>query len=79
MTGRWAGTAYAAARPATLCAHSAGWTRSGGEAHCDRCGVRRFTDYGAVRPAGLPHAIVPSPREPEAADRAAAWNLCTRP
>ncbi|MFI0911925.1 DUF6255 family natural product biosynthesis protein [Streptomyces abikoensis] len=35
-------------------------------------GVRRFTDYGDLRPPGLPQAVVPAPRDRRAADRAAA-------
>ncbi|MEU3355697.1 DUF6255 family natural product biosynthesis protein [Streptomyces sp. NPDC037389] len=39
---------------------------------CRTCGVRRFADYGALRPPGLPHRVVSTPRDPRAADRAAA-------
>ncbi|MEU1312831.1 DUF6255 family natural product biosynthesis protein [Streptomyces cinnamoneus] len=60
------------------CPHAAGWTRTAGEARCDRCGVRRFTEYGAVRPPGLPQAVVPAVRERYAADRAAACNVALR-
>ncbi|MEU5052415.1 DUF6255 family natural product biosynthesis protein [Streptomyces sp. NPDC021096] len=71
-------TGYAAGRLVNHCAHTAGWTHAAGEAHCDRCGTRRFTDYGAVRPAGLPHAVTPSARDREAADRAAAASVRRR-
>ncbi|MCA6093035.1 hypothetical protein LE181_12790 [Streptomyces sp. SCA3-4] len=71
-------TVYAAGRLVTHCPHAAGWTRTAGEARCERCGVRRFTEYGAVRPSGLPQAVVPSPRARRAADRAAARNVAIR-
>ncbi|WP_373303655.1 DUF6255 family natural product biosynthesis protein [Streptomyces cinnamoneus] len=62
----------------THCPHAAGWTRAEGEARCERCGVRRFTEYGAVRPPGLPQAVVPAARDRYAADRAAARNVAHR-
>ncbi|MEU7131977.1 DUF6255 family natural product biosynthesis protein [Streptomyces sp. NPDC046261] len=68
-------TAYAAGRLVNHCAHNAGWTHAAGESYCDRCGTRRFTEYGAVRPAGLPHAVVPAARDQEVADRSAAANV----
>ncbi|MEU1375750.1 DUF6255 family natural product biosynthesis protein [Streptomyces triculaminicus] len=61
-----------------MCAHRAGWTRVGGEARCDRCGTRRFTDYGALRPPGMPVAVTPSPESGRAADRAAARWVAAR-
>ncbi|WP_238492420.1 DUF6255 family natural product biosynthesis protein [Streptomyces sp. UNOB3_S3] len=50
----------------------AGAARCGVGRRCRTCGVRRFTDYGALRPPGLPQAVVPAPRDRRAADRAAA-------
>ncbi|MFI1257168.1 DUF6255 family natural product biosynthesis protein [Streptomyces netropsis] len=41
------------------CGHRSGWTRTGGEARCEACGVVRFTEYGALRPPGLPQVITP--------------------
>ncbi|WP_374223828.1 DUF6255 family natural product biosynthesis protein [Streptomyces sp. ISL-11] len=58
------------------CHHQRGWTHAlGGASRCDECGVRRFTEYGAVRPPGLPQAMTPRPRDRRAADRAAALNV----
>ncbi|MEU4212303.1 DUF6255 family natural product biosynthesis protein [Streptomyces sp. NPDC026206] len=60
-------------RVASRCPHHAGWTHTGGgEARCDTCGTRRFSDYGALRPSGLPHPLTPSGAARRAADRAAA-------
>ncbi|MEV4501424.1 DUF6255 family natural product biosynthesis protein [Streptomyces klenkii] len=37
------------------CTHRGGWAaRTRGEARCRDCGTVRFTDYGALRPPGLP-------------------------
>ncbi|MFI9238257.1 DUF6255 family natural product biosynthesis protein [Streptomyces sp. NPDC053079] len=57
-----------------MCSHGGGWSEVGspGEVQCRCCGVRRFRHYGAVRPGGLPHALVPSVPERRAADLAAA-------
>ncbi|MEU1312855.1 DUF6255 family natural product biosynthesis protein [Streptomyces cinnamoneus] len=76
------GTAYAPRpRPTDNCPHLDGWTHTAGESRCNRCGTRRFTDYRAVRPHGLPRTITPSARDGAAADRAAArnvaWNVAT--
>ncbi|WP_372471992.1 DUF6255 family natural product biosynthesis protein [Streptomyces albireticuli] len=57
------------------CPHRGGWTHHGGESRCNACGVRRFTDYGAVRPSGLPHAVTPPAPDRHATDRAAALNI----
>ncbi|GHC73461.1 DUF6255 family natural product biosynthesis protein [Streptomyces cinnamoneus] len=66
-------TAYAAGRLMTHCPHLAGWvTTADGESCCHHCGTRRFADYAAVRPPGLPQTIVPSDEARAAADRAAA-------
>ncbi|GHF36705.1 hypothetical protein GCM10010218_17810 [Streptomyces mashuensis] len=54
------------------CTHASGWTHHAGEARCDACGVRRFTEYRAVRPSGLPVVVTQSLEEAHAADRAAA-------
>ncbi|GHG72607.1 hypothetical protein GCM10018779_48090 [Streptomyces griseocarneus] len=55
------------------CPHQAGWTQSeDGVWRCARCGTRRFTDYGALRPPGLPEAKAPRPGARRAADRRAA-------
>ncbi|GAA0489479.1 DUF6255 family natural product biosynthesis protein [Streptomyces sp. NPDC046215] len=55
------------------CTHRSGWTRTGrGEHRCDACGVRRFSDYGALRAPGLPHAVTPSGPARREADRRAA-------
>ncbi|WP_370420831.1 DUF6255 family natural product biosynthesis protein [Streptomyces sp. QH1-20] len=53
------------------CGHGAGWRHTGGEARCGACGVVRFTEYGALRPPGLPQVVTPvgSARR---ADRSAA-------
>ncbi|WP_367138744.1 MULTISPECIES: DUF6255 family natural product biosynthesis protein [Streptomyces] len=41
------------------CNHAEGWTYPvPGEQRCRTCGTVRFTDYGALRPPGLP----PGPR-----------------
>ncbi|WP_420894532.1 DUF6255 family natural product biosynthesis protein [Streptomyces cinnamoneus] len=47
--------------PAHHCRHPAGWTHSHGVSRCERCGTRRFTEYGALRPPGLPQATAPGP------------------
>lgn len=58
------------------CQHNpSGWTHAGGESRCHSCGVRRFSGYGALRPPGLAAAITPAPRDPRAADRAAALSM----
>ncbi|MEU1312897.1 DUF6255 family natural product biosynthesis protein [Streptomyces cinnamoneus] len=59
------------------CAHRAGWGETGraGEVRCLGCGVRRFQHYGAVRPPGLAHVLVPSARRRDVADRAAARRI----
>ena len=54
------------------CQHRAGWTRVGGMLRCEACGTRRFTDYAAMRPPGLPHAVARSGPARRAADRNAA-------
>ncbi|WP_449476932.1 DUF6255 family natural product biosynthesis protein [Streptomyces abikoensis] len=55
------------------CAHRGGWSaRTRGEARCRDCGTVRFTEYGALRPPGLPHVVTPTRRAALAADRAAA-------
>ncbi|MFF7729643.1 DUF6255 family natural product biosynthesis protein [Streptomyces sp. NPDC008001] len=62
------------------CSHAAGWTHPApGEARCRTCGVTRFTEYGAVRPPGLPHALTPKPRDARKADRAAALQIARLP
>ncbi|MFE0044204.1 DUF6255 family natural product biosynthesis protein [Streptomyces albireticuli] len=57
------------------CPHRGGWTHHGGESRCNTCGVRRFTEYGAVRPDGLPRAVTPPAPDRRATDRAAALNI----
>ncbi|MFI9238558.1 DUF6255 family natural product biosynthesis protein [Streptomyces sp. NPDC053079] len=57
------------------CAHRSGWRHTGGEACCEACGARRFSDYGALRPSGLPHAVTPDGPARRAADRAAAGRV----
>ncbi|MFI9204553.1 DUF6255 family natural product biosynthesis protein [Streptomyces sp. NPDC053048] len=53
--------------------HHPEWESAGtGEARCKRCGTRRFTDYGALRPPGLPETVRPPARVRAKADRAAA-------
>ncbi|MFH8789906.1 DUF6255 family natural product biosynthesis protein [Streptomyces roseoverticillatus] len=65
---------------ARMCTHRAGWTtRTRGEVHCRGCGTVRFTDYGALRPPGLPHAVAPKPRDARRADRAAATWIVNLP
>ncbi|MFI9203837.1 DUF6255 family natural product biosynthesis protein [Streptomyces sp. NPDC053048] len=61
------------------CPHHAGWSRGAdGAWRCDRCGTRRFDDYGALRPPGLPETIKPSPAALPARDRAAARFVAER-
>ncbi|WP_221462472.1 DUF6255 family natural product biosynthesis protein [Streptomyces olivoverticillatus] len=55
-------TAYAAGRLVGNCSHRGGWTHDAGELRCDGCGTRRFTDYGALRPPGLPSTVTSSAR-----------------
>ncbi|MBF6044293.1 hypothetical protein GO001_03535 [Streptomyces sp. NRRL B-1677] len=58
------------------CTHRGGWAaRTRGEARCRDCGTVRFTDYGALRPPGLPDAATPPRRTALAADRAAAQQM----
>ncbi|MFI9305791.1 DUF6255 family natural product biosynthesis protein [Streptomyces triculaminicus] len=53
--------------------HHPEWESAGtGEARCKQCGTRRFTDYGALRPPGLPQAVRPPARRRAKADRTAA-------
>lgn len=56
------------------CLHSGGWSpaESHGEQRCDHCGTRRFTDYGALLPPGLPQTRTPSDTARARADRSAA-------
>ncbi|MFI1254228.1 DUF6255 family natural product biosynthesis protein [Streptomyces netropsis] len=54
------------------CAHTGGWTSADGEERCDHCGTRRFTDYGALLPPGLPQIRTPSDKTRARADRSAA-------
>ncbi|MBH1934427.1 hypothetical protein I5Q34_09015 [Streptomyces sp. AV19] len=54
------------------CQHRSGWESENGEERCTRCGTRRFTDYGALRPPEAPHAVRPSPEDRNPAERAAA-------
>ncbi|MFI1971731.1 DUF6255 family natural product biosynthesis protein [Streptomyces cinnamoneus] len=42
------------------CPHRGGWAGGGGELRCGECGTRHFTEYGALRPPGLPQAVVPA-------------------
>ncbi|MEV5377882.1 DUF6255 family natural product biosynthesis protein [Streptomyces nondiastaticus] len=68
------------ARVRIRCSHSEGWTYPvPGEQRCRSCGTVRFTDYGAVRPPGLPHALTPKPRDARKADRAAAAWIANAP
>ncbi|WP_424889841.1 DUF6255 family natural product biosynthesis protein [Streptomyces sp. XH2] len=58
------------------CTHRGGWSaRTRGEVRCRDCGTVRFTDYGALRPPGLPCALTPPRRTAIAADRAAAQQM----
>ncbi|WP_221462282.1 DUF6255 family natural product biosynthesis protein [Streptomyces olivoverticillatus] len=41
----------------TDCRHGANWRHRAGESRCEACGTRRFTDYAALRPPGLPEAV----------------------
>ncbi|WP_374206181.1 DUF6255 family natural product biosynthesis protein [Streptomyces roseoverticillatus] len=60
----------------STCAHRGGWSaRTRGEARCRDCGIIRFTEYGALRPPGLPHAATPPRRTAITADRAAAQQM----
>ncbi|MGX8908314.1 DUF6255 family natural product biosynthesis protein [Streptomyces netropsis] len=54
------------------CAHADGWTSAGGEERCDACGTRRFTDYGALLPPGLPQTRTPSDKARARSDHSAA-------
>ncbi|MFV8128615.1 DUF6255 family natural product biosynthesis protein [Streptomyces syringium] len=57
------------------CGHRSGWTQTRGEARCNDCGTRRFTDYGALRPAELAPTTTPPPRRARKTDRAAARHV----
>ncbi|MEV5238118.1 DUF6255 family natural product biosynthesis protein [Streptomyces cinnamoneus] len=58
--------------PTRHCTHPR-WTHTGGgEARCDRCGTRRFSGYGALRPPGPAPVVTPTWTARRAADRAAA-------
>ncbi len=57
------------------CQHRSGWTRSGSASSCGGCGTRRFADYAALRPPGLPLWVTPKPRDRHAADREAAHHM----
>ncbi|GGR06257.1 DUF6255 family natural product biosynthesis protein [Streptomyces netropsis] len=57
------------------CGHRSGWAQARGEARCNDCGTRRFTDYGAVRPPELAPTATPSPHRAHRADRAAARHV----
>ncbi|MEU5191885.1 DUF6255 family natural product biosynthesis protein [Streptomyces klenkii] len=62
------------------CSHAEGWAYPApGEQRCRTCGTVRFTDYGALRPPGLPHALTPKPRDADKADRAAATHIANAP
>ncbi|MEU1372419.1 DUF6255 family natural product biosynthesis protein [Streptomyces triculaminicus] len=54
------------------CPHTSGWDATHGEERCRSCGTRRFTQYGALRPPGLPVTLAPSPRDKGQADRSAS-------
>lgn len=54
------------------CHHPEWESTTTGAARCKRCGTRRFADYGALRPRGLPEAVRPPARARARADRAAA-------
>lgn len=54
------------------CQHREGWETANGEERCTRCGTRRFTEYGALRPPEVPQVVPPSPEDRARADRAAA-------
>ncbi len=56
----------------SACPHGTGWARTRGAVRCEGCGVVRFTDYGALRPPGLPQALTVSRGSARRADRAAA-------
>ncbi|MFI2075057.1 MULTISPECIES: DUF6255 family natural product biosynthesis protein [Streptomyces] len=61
------------------CPHTAGWTQGqDGVWTCQRCGTRRFADYGALRPPGLPEPRKPSRAARRAADRSAASYIACR-
>ncbi|MFF4220689.1 DUF6255 family natural product biosynthesis protein [Streptomyces nondiastaticus] len=64
----------------STCAHRGGWSaRTRGEARCRDCGTVRFTDYGALRPPGLPDALTPKRRDARKADSAAAAWMANLP
>ncbi|MFI9305079.1 DUF6255 family natural product biosynthesis protein [Streptomyces triculaminicus] len=59
-------TVFTTGRMRADCRHQAGWTHADGMSTCRRCGVRRFAEYGALRPPGLPQAVpVPPAAVPE--------------
>ncbi|MHA7960274.1 DUF6255 family natural product biosynthesis protein [Streptomyces sp. L500] len=60
------------------CPHDGCWVSDNGEQRCTACGVRRFTDYGGVRPPGLPEAVTPSGKRRPGADRSAATAIANR-
>ncbi|KNB52311.1 DUF6255 family natural product biosynthesis protein [Streptomyces caatingaensis] len=41
------------------CQHREGWETANGEERCTRCGTRRFTEYGALRPPEVPQGVAP--------------------
>lgn len=61
-----------------MCSHSNGWAQGNGAYQCRSCGVRRFTDYRAVRPPGLAEAVTRPRGEARKTDRAAALWLMQR-
>ncbi|MFF7021210.1 DUF6255 family natural product biosynthesis protein [Streptomyces klenkii] len=68
------------ARMRVRCSHAESWTYPvPGEQRCRTCGTVRFTDYGALRPPGLPQALTPKPRDAGKADRAAATRIAKAP
>ncbi|WP_425315865.1 DUF6255 family natural product biosynthesis protein [Streptomyces olivoreticuli] len=56
----------------SACLHRMGWAPARGAVRCEGCGVVRFTDYGALRPPGLPQAVTVSRGSALRADRTAA-------
>ncbi|WP_373298091.1 DUF6255 family natural product biosynthesis protein [Streptomyces abikoensis] len=60
------------------CTHDGSWASASGEQRCTACGMRRFTNYGGVRPPGLPEAVTPSRKRRPDADRSAAIAITIR-
>ncbi|MGW1197094.1 DUF6255 family natural product biosynthesis protein [Streptomyces sp. NPDC002536] len=55
------------------CQHDSAWQHANGLSQCTRCGAHRFTDYGALRPEGLPQPLQTRRQLLAERDKAAAF------